>query len=817
MDSLLRDIRHAFARLIRDRGFAAVTIVTLALGIGANTAVFSLVKAALLSPLPYGDAERLTVIWGPDRAETTHLSLQEVFNYPRETQSFTDIAGYQEYDASFTGGQEPELVRAGSATPNLFEVTRTPAMIGRTFNAADTAGGTSDVIVIAHGLWQRRFGGHPNVIGQTVQVNGRARTVIGVMPASFRLPNDFSSLRPTEAWVPEVVNPANLGAWGSRSYSGLARLKDGVSAATASTELPLAAERWVNAGYVRARPDGSLGSLARRVIPAQDFVTGGMRTALLILFGSVGFVLLIACANVANLQLARADVRRREVAVRAALGADRAAILRQLLTESVMLAVAGAVAGLAVAWAGLQIVITLRPANLPRVDETSLDAGVLGFTALLAIVTGILFGLLPALQLARPDVTGVLNDGGRSGTAGRSRQLARRALVVLQLASSVVLALAAGLLIRSLIELNRIDLGFNPNNVLTAQLQVPATDYPQPADVVRFHRQVTEGIAQLAGVRAAGSVRVLPLARSIGDWSIKIEGRPYIAEENPNGDFQAVTPGYFEAMQLQLLRGRFLTAADREGTQPVVVINETMASRYWPGEDAIGRQFHMGTDDKPWLTIVGIVGNVRHNAVVEEGRAEMYLAHAQLPEHIGGAPRGMTLVVKTDGHPLAVAGAVREAVRAIDRNLPVSDITTMDNVAASALAQPRFVTFLLALFAATALALAAIGIYGTISLLVSERMQEMGIRLALGADRPTILKLVLGQGLVLTAIGLAAGVLGAVILTRTLSGLVYGVGTLDPVTFIAVPVILSVIALLACVVPARRAASVDPITTLRQS
>ena len=817
MDSLLRDLRHAFARLIRDRGFAAITMVTLALGIGANTAVFSLVKAALLSPLPYGDAERLTVIWGPDRADDTHLSLQEVFNYPRETQSFVDIAGYQEFDASFTGGQEPELVRAGSATPNLFEVTRTPAMIGRAFNGADTAGGSSNVIVISHGLWQRRFGGDAGVIGQTVQVNGRARTVIGVMPSSFKLPADFSSLRPTEAWVPEVVNPANLGAWGSRSYSGLARLKDGISAQTASSELPLAAERWVKAGYVRARRDGTLGALARRLIPAQDFVTGGMRSALLILLGSVGFVLLIACANVANLQLARSDVRRREVAVRAALGADRGHIVRQLLTESVMLAIAGAAAGLAVAWAGLQIVITLRPANLPRIDETSLDGTVLGFTALLAIVTGILFGLLPALQLSRPDVTGVLKDGGRSGTAGRSRQLARRVLVVLQLASSVVLALAAGLLIRSLIELNRIDLGFNPHNVLTAQLQVAATDYPQPADVVRFHRQVTERVAQIPGVRAAGSVRVLPLARTIGDWSIKIEGRPYVPEENPNGDFQGVTPGYFEAMGVKLIRGRFLTAADHEEAMPVAVINDTMAARYWPGEDAIGRQFMMGTDDKPWLTIVGIVGTVRHNAVVEEPRAEMYVAHAQLPGHIRSAPRGMTLVVKVDGNPLAIAGQLRDAVRAIDRNLPVSDIRTMDDVAASALAQPRFVTFLLALFAGTALTLAAIGIYGTISLLVSERTREMGIRLALGADGPTILKLVLGQGLLLTAIGVTVGLTGAVVLTRTLSGLVYGVGTLDPVTFIAVPVMLCMIALLACFIPAQRAAKVDPITTLRQS
>ena len=812
-----QNVRHAIARLIRDRAFTAIAIVTLALGIGANTAVFSLVKASLMSPLPYGDADRLMAIWGPDRGETTHLSLREVYSYPRESQSFVDVAGYQEYDASFTGGQEPELIRAGSATPNLFEVTRTPAMLGRIFTASDTAGGTSDVMVISHELWRRRFGGASDIIGRAVQVNGRARTVIGVMPPAFRLPNDYASLRPTEAWVPEVVDPANLGAWGSRSYSGLARLKDNTSAAAASSELPLVADRWVKAGYVRSRPDGSLGGLARRVIPAQEFITGQVRGSLLILFGSVAFVLLIACANVANLQLARADVRRREVAVRTALGAGRGHIVGQLLTESVLLSIAGAAAGLAVAWAGLQIVTTLRPANLPRLDETSLDGTVLLFTAVIAIITGVLFGLLPALQLSRPDVTSVLKDGGRSGTAGRSRQLAGRGLVVLQLASSVVLALAAGLLIRSLIELNRIDLGFTPTNVLTAQLQVPATDYPQPADVVRFHRQAVERIAQISGVRAVGSVRVLPLARTIGDWSIKIEGRAYVPEENPNGDFQAVTPGYFQAMGLTLVRGRFLTEADREDAMPAVVINQTMAARYWPGEDAVGRQFMMGTDDKPWLTIVGVVGTVRHNAVVEEPRAEMYLAHAQLPAHIRSAPRGMTLVVKADGNPLALTGQIRAAIHSIDRNLPISEMRTMDEVTARALSQPRFVTFLLALFAATALTLAAIGIYGTISLLVAERTQEMGIRLALGADRGAILKLVLGQGMLLTIIGLVIGLAGAAVLTRTLSGLIYGVGTMDPLTFTAVPALLCVVALVACFLPARRAASVDPITALRSS
>ncbi len=816
MDRLSQDLRHALARLIRDRGFAAITIVTLALGIGANTAVFSLVQTVLLRPLPYGDADRVVVVWGLDRSETTHLSLQEVVNYGRESQTLAAMSGYQELDANLTGGQEPERVRAAAVTPNLFDVLRMPAALGRVATAADVQDGAGDVIVLGHGLWQRRFGGAADIVGRSIQVNGMARTVIGVMPASFRLPTDYLAQRPTEAWIPQVVNEANLGAWGNRSFTGVARLRADVSAPAVASEFAAIAGGWVKAGFVNAMPDGSLGGLERRALPVQDFISGGSRTALWILMGSVAFVLLIACANVANLQLARADVRRREVAVRTALGAARGDIVRQLLTESVLLAIAGAVAGLGVAWAALRIVITMRPANLPRVEDTGLDASVLALTALLAVATGLLFGLLPALQLSRPDVTGILKDGGRSGTAGRSRQLARRGLVVLQLASSVVLALAAGLLIRNLVELNRIDLGFNPVNVLTAQLQVPATDYPQPGDVVRFYRELDDRIMQIPGVRAAGAVRVLPLSRSIGDWSIKIEGRPYVPAENPNGDFQAVTPGYFEAMGLGLARGRFLTAADREDAPPVVVINETMASRYWPGEDAIGRQFMMGTDDKPWLTIVGIVKTVRHNAVVEEPRAEMYVAHAQLPAHIRSAPRGMTLAIKTHGDPLAIAGAVREAVRAVDRNLPVSDIRAMEAVAAAALSQPRFVTFLLGLFAAIALTLAAIGIYGTISLLVAERTQEMGIRLALGAERASILKLILGQGLWLTATGLVLGLAGAVLLTRTLAGLVYGVGTLDPLTFAAVPALLCAVALLASLVPAMRAASVDPITTLRQ-
>ncbi|MGH9173198.1 MAG: FtsX-like permease family protein, partial [Vicinamibacterales bacterium] len=443
---------------------------------------------------------------------------------------------------------------------------------------------------------------------------------------------------------------------------------------------------------------------------------------------------------------------------------------------------------------------------------------VLAFTALLAIATGVLFGLLPALQLSKPDVTGVLKDGGRSGTAGHSRQLARRALVVLQLASSVVLALAAGLLIRSLVELNRIDLGFNPDNVLTAQLQVPATDYPQPADVVRFHRQVTERVAQIPGVRAAGSARVLPLARDIGDWSIKIEGRPYVPEENPNGDYQAVTPGYFEVMRTALVRGRLLTPADREDAPLVAVINDTMAGRYWPNQDAIGKRFQMGGAGTvlPPLSVVGIVRTSRHNAVVEEPRAEMYLAHAQLPQATGGPGRSMAIVIRTEADPLSVAGPLREAVRAMDPNLPVGDVLTMDGITTTALSAPRFAAWLLGLFAALALTLAAIGTYATISLLVSERAHEIGIRIALGAERRTILGWILGEGLVLAGAGTTIGVAGALVVTRVLETLLYGVGTLDPVTFTLVPALLGGVAVAASWNPAQRAASVDPVTALRQ-
>jgi predicted permease len=468
MHHIRQDLRQAWVHLRRDRAFAFLTITTLAFGIGANTAVFSLVRGVLLQPLPYTDPERVVAIWGTDLSEDTRLSLQEVVSYGREASSFSSVAGYQEFDANLTGGQEPEGIRGASVTPNLFDTLGVNAVVGRVPSSSEM-NDAPDVILLSHALWQRRFGS-ASVVGQVVQVNGRARVVVGVLPAAFRLPADYHAQRPVEAWVPEPINPGRLGAWGSRSYFGLARLAAGVQVAAVPQELSNIARRWVDAGYVRARPDGSLGALVRRAVAVREFVTGRVQHSLLLVLGAVAFVLVIACANVANLQLARADLRAREISLRAALGASRGQIVRQLLTESVALALAGGLAGIGLAWAALRLVIALRPASLPRLGDVTLDAWVLAATASLSVVTGLMFGLVPALHLSRPNVAANRNEEGRSATTSRSRRV-RGGLVVLQLATSLVLAVGAGLLIRSLVEMTRIDLGFDPEHVLTAQLQ----------------------------------------------------------------------------------------------------------------------------------------------------------------------------------------------------------------------------------------------------------------------------------------------------------------------------------------------------------
>ncbi len=815
MDRLLPDLAHSLRRLRHAPGFAVIAIVTLALGIGANTAIFSLVKAVLLRPLPYGDADRLVMIWGrvADKGETTWLSAPEILSYGADVPAFQQVAAYTATGVNLTGGQEPERVIAAAVTPNLFQTLRVSAQVGRLFNASDSAPAIADQVVLGHALWQRRFGGSRDIVGRSIQVSGSARTVVGVLPPAFKLPMDFADARPSELWTPMDLNSENLAGWGNHGLLGFARLRDGVDAERASGAMAVVEERWVRDGNWTNRDLGG-----RTAQPLQNLVLGDVRYALWVLLGAVGVILLIACANVANLTLARSDERHREIAVRSALGASRGRIVQQLLTESVLLAFVGGALGTAVAYGGTQALLAAHPAGIPRVDEVSLDGGVLVFTLLLTIATGIVFGLAPALELSRPEVSRALKEGGRTGSSGRTRQRFRDSLTVAQMAFSVVLLIDAMLLVRSFVELRSIDLGFNTGKALTLRTVIPANAYPEPGQVIAFYRTLRQRFAELPGVQTVGATRLLPLTGTIGDWSITLEGRVRRPGENPNGDWQVVTPGYFESMGMRLARGRTIGEGDHENAPLVAVINQTMANRYWPAEDAIGKRFHLGSDVRPWITVVGIIGQVRHNAVTETSRAEMYVPHAQWSPAGAGANvrRDLTFVIRTAGDPLAVLGYARDALRSLDPNLPLADVRTLAGVANDSLSQPRFTTMLLTLFAALALALATIGIYGVVSLLVARRRQEIGIRMALGAKRIAILGMVVRRGMALAGVGVLIGLGGALVLTRLLTSMLYGVTRFDALTFAVVPALLAAVALVACLIPAGRAATVNPLESLRE-
>ncbi|MGQ0429523.1 MAG: ABC transporter permease, partial [Gammaproteobacteria bacterium] len=694
-------------------------------------------------------------------------------------------------------------------TPGTFRTLGVSAVIGRAFEASDSATAIGDQVVIGHALWQRRFGGQPDVVGQTIQVNGTARTIIGVMPPGFRLPRDFGSDRPSELWTPYDLAPTSA-QFGNRSLIAFGRLHATVDPAAATSAMRAIEAQWFEQGHWQEGDETGLNAVAMR-----DFVIGDVRSAVWILFGAVGVILLIACANVANLMLARGDERHREVAVRTALGASRARIVSQLLTESVVIAFVGGALGTALAYGGLQVLQAAQPAGIPRIEQIVIDSGVLAFTMLLTVATGLVFGLAPALELTRPDLTRSIKDGGRSGSAGVVRQRFRDGLAVAQMAFSVVLLIGAMLLIRSFAQLRGVDLGFQHTTALTARLALPVATYPNDTTVIAFYRSLRHRLAELPGVTMVGAARLLPLTGTIGDWTITIEGRPTAPNENPNGDWQVVTPGYFEAMGMRIREGRGITEADHENAPIVAVINETMARRYWP-DGALGKRFHIGTANQPWITIVGVSGQVRHNAVTETPRAEMYVPHAQWDAAGASAPRALTFVIRTTGDPLGVLGYVRQTVRSLDPNLPIADVQTLEKVMANSLSQARFTTVLLGLFALLALTLASIGIYGVIAILVSRRRQEIGIRVALGARPSSIVRMVVRRGMILAAAGVAIGLAGAVAVGSVLNSMLFGVSRFDPATFAAVPALLAAVALLACLVPAGRAARVSPMVALRE-
>ncbi|PYR91497.1 MAG: ABC transporter permease [Acidobacteria bacterium] len=809
METLLQDLRFGARMLVRNPGFAAVAVITLALGVGANAAIFSVVNAVLLRPLPWSDPDRAIMIWSRWTAfDKTWVSDGEVNDYRRRASTLAEVAAWDDTQVNLTGDADPERVPAGNVTANVFSTLGVAPQYGRTFTAAEDMPNGPRLVVLGHGLWQRRYAGDPGIIGRAIHINGYAYQVVGIMPRDFVLPTDFQNPSPTVLWMPQQWDNAST-EHGSHGLYSAARLKPGATVAQARDEMHRIAQAMTNEGfYPREMQFDTV------VLSLRDEVVGGVRRAIWLLFGAVGFLLLIACANVANLLLARAEARHREIAVRSALGAGRGRVLRQLQTESLVLAGTSAIAGLALAWTGARLLAWWNPASIPRVSSVTLDARVLLFTVGIALLTTVVFSLAPSIRLLRTDLTESMKEGANATTGGRQRF--RNTLVVVEMALAVILLVGAGLMLRSLWSLERIDLGFNPAGVLTMRVSLPEATYPKPEQVVAFYSRLAENVRALPGVAAAGAARSLPLGSTIGDFSLGIDGYVPPPGTNAKGDWQIVTDGYLESMGEQLLRGRAISRTDTSDSQLVALINEEMARRYWSRRDPIGGRLRIGGNpSRPWVTVVGIVKDVHHNGVAEVVKEKFYVPHAQWHKSVGFPIRGMSLIVRTAGDPVSLAPSVRNVIRQLDPNLPVADVRPMTDVVGAALSTPRFTSALLSMFALLALTLSAVGIYGVLSYVVTRRTREIGIRVAIGADRARVLRMVLSNGLTLALIGLGLGLVVSLPVARVMRGLLHGVTPADPLTFVAVAVALAAVALTACMVPALRATRVDPVIALK--
>ena len=807
-----QDLRFGARTLRRNPGFAVIAVLTLALGIGANAAIFSVVNAVLLRPLPWSEPDRAVMIWSRWISfDKTWVASGEVVDYRRRSRTLSEVAAWGESQVNLTGDGEPERVAAASVTSNIFSTLGVAPIVGRTFTADEDVPNGPDLVVLGFGLWNRRYAADQSLIGRIIQINGRPFQVLGVMPPDFVLPTDFQNPEPTQLWIPLRMDPTSTDHDNHGLYAA-GRLAPGATVAQAADEMHGIAHAMTSEGLYPVQMQ-----FDTVVVSLTDEVVGSVRRAVWLLFGAVAFLLLIACANVANLLLARAEARQREIAVRSALGAGGWRVVRQLLTEGLALSAVSGVAGLTLAYAGVRFLAWWNPASIPRVAGVSLDGRVLFFTAVVALVTSLLFSLVPALRALRTDLTDSLKDGGQNASAGGSRQRFRNALVVAEMALAVVLLVGAGLTLRSLWALQRVPLGFDPSGVLTMRLALPAASYERPEQVVSFYEQLMDRVRQLPGVRVAGAARSLPLGSTIGDFGLMVDGYQPPPGTNAKGDWQIVTDGYLAAMGERIVRGRGITAADSTDAMLVGLINEEMARRYWPGRDPLGGRFKIGggSSQRPWVTVVGIVADVRHNGITDVVKEKFYVPHTQWHKSLGNSIRGMTLVVKTGEDPTILVGPVRQAVRALDPSLPVADIRTMANVVGATLSTPRFTGVLLTTFAVLALALSAIGIYGVLSYLVSRRTREIGIRVAIGAGRLEVLRLIMRSGLVLALAGVAVGMVLAAWTSRLMRGLLHEVSPADPLTFLVVGVTLSLVAMLASLVPAWRATRVDPVIALK--
>ena len=810
LQAFWQDARRGARGLLKSPGLTTAAVLTMALGIGANAAIFSVVNAVLLAPLPYEQPERRVMVWSRWNAfDKTWVSPAEVLDYRERCRTLASVAAWGTGQANLTGDGDPIRVGAAQVTANTFETLGAAPLVGRGFTEDEAREGAEPVAILSHGLWQRRFAGDPGIVGRTILVDGASTRVVGVMGAGFKLPTDYliDRAEPSQIYAPFALNPQNRGSHG---LYAAAQLEPGATVEQASAELETVTAALTREGLYRESMQ--FGAFA---VPVDQEILGAVRPALWLLFGAVVFLLLIACANVANLLLARAESRHREMAIRPALGAGHWRLVRQLLTEGLVLAALGGAAGIGLAWAGVQALVAYDPAGIPGAASVAIDGRVLAFTAALAGLTTALFSLVPAWRAARLDLTDSLKEGGLQGTVGAARQRLRRLLVVAEMALAVVLLIGAGLMIRSVWALQQIDLGFAPDRVLTARLSLPAAAYGEPEQVNGFYRQLLDRVRALPGVERAGLIRSLPLSDEIGDWGLDVEGFEETPDNRAKGDWQIVSDGAIEALGERLVRGRTFTAADTADAGLVAMVNETLAARYFAGRDPVGGRIRMGGNNAPWLTVVGLVKDVRHNGMTGVVKEKFYVPHAQFARAAGFPYGTMYLVARTAGDPLAVAGPIRAAVTALDPNLPVANIRTMDDVVAASISTPRFTGFLLGLFAAVALTLSAIGIYGVLSYIVSQRAHEIGIRMAIGASVGAVVRMVLKGGLALSLGGIAIGLVVAALVTRLMGSLLHGVAPLDPATFLAVPVVLAAVALLASYVPAWRAARVDPLRALR--
>jgi predicted permease len=795
MDTLLQDLRFGLRLLLRQPAFTLLVVLTLALGIGANTAIFSVVNGVLLRPLPFPAPERLVRVWG-HHAEIGNetASLPDYRDWREGAPAFEHLEACAATYFNLTGHGEPERLLAARTTAGFFQALRVPAALGRTFETGEDRQGNNRVVVLSHGFWKRHLGASPEVLGRTLTLDGLPYTIIGVAPEHFRF------LWNAELWAP-LATDAEMGRR-SDFLTVIGRLVPGATVERAQAELTSVASR-----LEQQYPDTNTRWTAK-VVPLHEELVGEARPALLIFMGAVGLVLLIACANVANLMLARSSRRQRELAVRAALGASRGRLIRQMLTESVLMALLGGTLGLLLAVWGIDGLRTAQLSLLPGHSEIGIDGWVLGFTLGLSLVTGVLFGLAPALSLPGRDLDGTLRAGAKGLAGGMGLNQLRGWLVLGEVALALVLLVGAALLLRSFDRLQRVDAGFNPEGVLTVRVMLPQTKYPEDPQLATFYQQLEERVAAVPGVESSGMTSAVPLGGAPA-WSFIIEGQSPDANAVQDAETFTVSPGYFQAMAIPLRSGRLFESQDRPNTPRVALVSQSLARRYWPERDPLGARISVD-DGTTWFTVVGVVGDVRAGAIQKDPHPQLYFPSTQLPR------RMMFLTIRTAGEPMSLVGSLRREVTALDPDLPVSDVLTMEQRFGRAVAKPRVNVLLLGGFAVVALLLAGIGIYGVISQMVAQRTREIGIRMALGAKPGDVLRLMIRQGMTPALVGIALGLVAAFAGSSLLASLLYGVSAKDPLSFLIVPVFLTGVALFAAWLPARRATRVDPTEALRQ-